>query len=57
MNKYRKAQQMCEEAEHRADALERNVTIVRQHGGVRGGPGRGTRSMSVTREITRVMKA
>jgi chromosome segregation ATPase len=51
MNKYRKAQQMCEEAEHRADALERNVTIVRA-----GPRGRGTRSMSVTREITRVMK-
>jgi myosin heavy chain 6/7 len=49
MNKYRKAQAMCEDAEHRADALERNVTIVRQN--IRGG--RGARSMSVTREVVR----
>ena len=32
MNKYRKGQQMVEEAERRADTAERNITIVR--GGV-----------------------
>jgi chromosome segregation ATPase len=46
MNKYRKAQAMIEEADHRADMAER--TIVTRSG--RG------RSMSVTREITRVIK-
>lgn len=51
MNKYRKGQQMLEEAEHRADMAEK-TTVSRYS--VRGG-GRG-RSMSVTREITRVVK-
>ena len=46
MNKYRKGQQMLDEAEHRADLAERSTVSVR---------GRG-RSMSVTREITRVVK-
>ena len=46
MNKYRKAQAMLEEAEHRADIAEKNITLMR---------GRG-RSMSVTREITRVVR-
>ena len=46
MNKYRKAQTMIEEADHRADMAEKNVTTMR---------GR-TRSMSVTREITRVVR-
>ena len=48
MNKYRKAQAACEEAEHRADLVERNVSSVK--GGNR------SRSMSVTREITRVVR-
>lgn len=46
MNKYRKSQQLLEEAEHRADMAERSVSSIR---------GRG-RSMSVTREITRVVR-
>lgn len=45
MNKYRKSQVMVEEAEHRADIAERNATL-----------GRRNRSMSVTREITRVVR-
>lgn len=45
MNKYRKSQVMVEEAEHRADINERNATL-----------GRRNRSMSVTREITRVVR-
>lgn len=45
MNKYRKSQCMVEEAEHRADIAERNATL-----------GRKNRSMSVTREITRVVR-
>jgi len=58
MNKYRKAQQMLDDAERRADSAEKNITIIR--GGVSGVgpvPGRhGTRSMSVTREVTRVLR-
>ena len=57
MNKYRKSQQMLDEAERRADSVEKNITIVR--GGVVAGPmaGRhGTRSTSVTREVTRVVR-
>lgn len=46
MNKYRKAQAMLEEADHRADIAEKNVAI-------RGGR---NRSMSVTREIVRVKR-
>ena len=45
MNKYRKGQQMLEEAEHRADMAEKSVAVR----------GRG-RSMSVTREITKVVR-
>jgi len=58
MNKYRKSQQMLDDAERRADSAEKSITIVR--GGVSGAPvtaGRhGTRSMSVTREVTRVVR-
>jgi len=52
MNKYRKAQSQVEEAERRADTAERSITIVAR------GPtgGRGVRSMSVTREMTRVVR-
>jgi len=50
MNKYRKAQSMCEDAERRADSSEKSITIVR------GGSNRGGRSMSVTREMTRVIR-
>ena len=46
MNKYRKAQSMLEEADHRADMAEKNVAL-------RGGR---NRSMSVTREIVRVKR-
>jgi len=46
MNKYRKAQSMCEEAEHRADMIEKNMSMVSKRG----------RSMSVSREITRVVR-
>ena len=49
MNKYRKAQAMVEDAEHRADVAEKTMTVQR------GGSGR-TRSMSVCREITRVVR-
>lgn len=45
MNKYRKAQALVEEAEARADAAEKNLQTVRR-----------SRSVSVTREITRVVK-
>ena len=45
MNKYRKAQSLIEEAESRADVAEKNLHSVRR-----------SRSMSVTREITRVVK-
>ena len=45
MNKYRKGQQMLEEAEHRADMAEKSFAAR----------GRG-RSMSVTREITKVVR-
>jgi hypothetical protein len=46
MNKYRKAQAQVDELEHRAETAERSVSVSR---------GRG-RSMSVTREITRVVR-
>jgi len=59
MNKYRKSQQMLDDAERRADSAEKNITIVRA--GVGGASpvsvGRhGARSMSVTREVTRVVR-
>lgn len=57
MNKYRKAQQMLDDAERRADAVEKNITIVRGGGAVSPVAGRhGSRSMSVTREVTRVVR-
>jgi len=57
MNKYRKGQQMLQEAEHRADTAEKHqVSSYTVRGSRVGGGGRG-RSMSVTREITRVFKA
>lgn len=46
MNKYRKSQSMLEEADHRADIAEKSVTLR---------TGR-NRSMSVTREVVRVMR-
>jgi len=46
LNKYRKAQALIEEAETRADSAEKNLQSVRR-----------ARSMSVTREITRVVKS
>lgn len=54
MNKYRKAQQAQDDAERRADVAERNITVVRT-GGPLGRHG-GTRSMSVTREVTKVVR-
>jgi hypothetical protein len=45
MNKYRKAQSLVEEAEHRADLAEKNVSLRTRN-----------RSMSVTREITKVVR-
>lgn len=44
MNKYRKAQQQIEEAEHRADMAERTVTVRRL--------GPGGRAGSVVREMS-----
>merc|ERR1712038_328302 len=48
MNKYRKATAMLEEAEHRADHSEKSVVAMRGRGG--------NRSMSVTREMVRVVR-
>ena len=45
MGKYRRAQANVEEAEHRADMAEKNVQLRNK-----------SRSMSVTREITRVVR-
>jgi len=47
MNKYRKAQQQIEDAEHRADMAERHLT-VRRAGSVM--PGSTYRAVSVVRE-------
>jgi len=52
MNKYRKAQQMLDDAERRAETAERNISI---HIAPRGG--RSARSMSVTRETTRIIRS
>ena len=49
MSKYRKAQQSIEEAEHRADMVERSMTM-------RHSSGPGMRSISVTREVTSTMR-
>jgi len=51
MNKYRKAQQMLDDAERRAETAERNISI---HITPRG---RSARSMSVTRETTRIIRS
>jgi len=54
MNKYRKAMSMVEDAERRADTLERSMSVRTQ---VRTGGGpRGVRSQSVSREIHRVVR-
>lgn len=45
MNKYRKAQSMVEEADHRADMAEKSVAISRTRG----------RSMSLNRNVVRVV--
>lgn len=45
MNKYRKAQSLIDEAEQRADMAEKNLQTVRR-----------SRSMSVSREVTRVVR-
>ena len=45
MNKYRKATSLVEEAESRADNAEKNLQVVRR-----------ARSMSVSREVTRIVK-
>ena len=49
---------MLDDAERRADTAEKHITIVRGGAsGVSPGAGRhGTRSMSVTREVTRVVR-
>jgi len=60
MNKYRKAQQMLEDTEHRAETAEKNITVhvTRHHGGVIGGAGGSrARSMSVSRESTRIIRS
>ena len=51
MNKYRKAQQMLDDAERRAETAERNISV---HITPRG---RSARSMSVTRETTRIIRS
>ena len=51
IGKYRKAQALLDEAERRADGAERSVTV----GIVRGRQGN-NRSLSVTREVTRVVR-
>jgi myosin heavy chain 6/7 len=59
MSKYRKAQQMLEDTERRAETAEKNITstvhITRHH--ITGGPGSRARSMSVSRESSRVIRA
>jgi len=50
MNKYRKAHQLLEECERHAHSQHTETTTVH------GGQGQGSRSMSVTREITRVVR-
>jgi hypothetical protein len=50
MNKYRKGQQMLDDAERRAETAERNITVHVTRPMTRG------RSMSVTRESTRIIR-
>ena len=45
MNKYRKAQTIIEDTEMRADMAEKNLQTVRR-----------ARSMSVTRDVTRIIR-
>jgi len=55
MNKYRKTQQLLEDAERRADRAEKNVTLnVRST--AMAGPHRGQRAVSVSRETTRIYR-
>jgi len=50
MNKYRKAVALLEECERHAQSSDSSTTVVH------GTSGKGSRSMSVTREITRVVR-
>jgi hypothetical protein len=50
MNKYRKAVALLEECERHQHSSDTSTTVVH------GGSGKGSRSMSVTREITRVVR-
>lgn len=56
MNKYRKAQSMLEDCERRAETAEKNITVhvTRHHA---SGPGSRARSMSVSRESTRIIRS
>jgi len=54
MNKYRKAQQMMEDVERRADTAEKNISIQVTRHHIGAGPR--ARSMSVSRE-TRIMRS
>lgn len=56
MNKYRKSQQMLDDAERRADSAEKHITVVRAGVSPVSAGRHGTRSMSVTREVTRVVR-
>jgi len=50
MNKYRKAVALLEECERHQQSSDSSTTVVH------GSSGKGSRSMSVTREITRVVR-
>jgi len=56
MSKYRKTQQLLEEAERRADRAEKNMTMNVRHSTTTLGPGRGQRAVSVSRETTRIVR-
>ena len=60
MNKYRKAQQMQEDSDRRAETAEKNITVHvtrhHAHGGIPTGASR-ARSMSVSRESTRIIRS
>jgi chromosome segregation ATPase len=59
INKYRKAQQQLDEVEHRAETAERNITVhvTRHHASAGGHHGGRARSMSTSRESTRIIRA
>ena len=59
INKYRKAQQQLDEVEHRAETAERNITVhvTRHHASGGHGHGARARSMSTSRESTRIIRA